>query len=69
MRTPTASPVNRKPLSEEEDLIAFSFLKGKVKGEGSQQLEKGKIAKKGSVPAVHYASYMKPTRNMKEKIR
>lgn len=50
-------------------MIAFSFLKNKVLMERSKQSERGKIGKKGSVPAVHYASYMKPTHHMKEKIR
>jgi hypothetical protein len=49
IRTPTASPINRKPisahtggnLSDEEDLLAFSFLKNKVNLERSKQLVKG----------------------------
>lgn len=72
MLTPTASPINRKPKSghnsrtqsEEEDLIAFSFLKNKqqpIKPKGSPP----QPHKRGSVPSIHYAGYMKPTHHIK----
>jgi hypothetical protein len=49
--------------------MAYSFLKKGTKHKPSESQHPVKTHKKASVPSVHYASYMKPTHNVKEKIR